>query len=825
MTITVTQNPFSVYRGTNTSDQWYFEMRDKAKEIHTFIDEINKIYEKIEREKENVVSQIEEEFSLQKDPKLLNLKRDVHNLRSVRLKKYEGPILLSRLVELLNQLDLYQEMLQQSYEEAVVKSREILQREIANDQLQKTVLFFNQTIYKNIEKYLSKPVQTHNKKEKKLDNFIINLLMRSSMKTSPFSYLTQTGSSGNRFLIKKKANIELNHALLFRIFLEIIRSDKEALEKIPVHVSKFGQRDSKIFYVTQENVPQSKKIYETRDKLVEMGIAEEVIQFLKKNQGQTIFYKDFAKFLRENELYSEHELDVFKRLVSTKILVQKITVNAKRNLVEEMIAYLKEQDICEDLSLQLQFMNELKKKFEEAGTNERLVLWKKIEDVIKNLSENIPNFGTEILYEDILFDSQNNKSSLKDIENKFSNHFFEEITAFLLLFDVNIRVQYEVAALYKKLYGDSETSLSDSNLLNNVFFEKLRYFFPYFQDMDYRYGEAIAPEIKILDDLRDEFKAFFSQYLDENNSKEIDFQELIKPFSKKIPEYIKYGNEFSMTFFYQLFQDKVILNDIYDGQEKFLSRFKDFFENLNDDLQYQEYVQKNYYDKNYYEVTELFGFNGGIHDRYYDQKLNLEFGNQRFHDVGHPNISEFSVKYDEQSKKLKVLDHQKKEAKVAYKSSLVPVFLPGVLSVLLLLFQSGRINFDINYFLKKRSDMPRIIFENIVMYRKKWNLKLEDFANINKEASNELELYLLINDYFLDKHLPKTFFLKKYRMGEEISAMKPLFIDITVPILFKHFINEIIYEENQDPMFYIEEVLPEFENELKEYVVEYTIDN
>lgn len=825
MTITVTQNPFSVYRGTNTSDQWYFEMRDKAKEIHTFIDEINKIHEKIEREKENVVSQIEEEFSLQKDPKLLNLKRDVHNLRSVRLKKYEGPILLSRLVELLNQLDLYQEMLQQSYEEAVVKSREILQREIANDQLQKTVLFFNQTIYKNIEKYLSKPVQTHNKKEKKLDNFIINLLMRSSMKTSPFSYLTQTGSSGNRFLIKKKANIELNHALLFRIFLEIIRSDKEALEKIPVHVSKFGQRDSKIFYVTQENVPQSKKIYETRDKLVEMGIAEEVIQFLKKNQGQTIFYKDFAQFLRENELYSEHELDVFKRLVSTKILVQKITVNAKRNLVEEMIAYLKEEGICEDLSLQLQFMNELKKKFEEAGTNERLVLWKKIEDVIKNLSENIPNFGTEILYEDILFDAQNNKSSLKDIENKFSNHFFEEITAFLLLFDVNIRVQYEVAALYKKLYGDSETSLSDSNLLNNVFFEKLRYFFPYFQDMDYRYDEAIAPEIKILDDLRDEFKAFFSQYLDENNTKEIDFQELIKPFSKKIPEYIKYGNEFSMTFFYQLFQDKVILNDIYDGQEKFLSRFKDFFENLNDDLLYQEYVQKNYYEKNYYEVTELFGFNGGIHDRYYDQKLNLEFGNQRFHDVGHPSISEFSVKYDEQTKKLKVLDPQKKEAKVAYKSSLVPVFLPGVLSVLLLLFQSGRINFDINYFLKKRSDMPRIIFENIVMYRKKWNLKLEDFANINKEASNELELYLLINDYFLNKQLPKTFFLKKYRRGEEISAMKPLFIDITVPILFKHFINEIIHEENQDPMFYIEEVLPEFENKLKEYVVEYTIDN
>ncbi len=825
MTIIVTQNPFSIYRGTNTSDQWYFEMREKAKEIQSAKEAIDNVHAKIEREKEMVVSQIEEEFSLQKDPKLLNLKRDVHNLRSIRLRKYSGPILLNRLVELLDQLELYQEALQQRYEEAVLTSREILQREIADEQLQKTVLFFNQTIYKNIEKYLSKPVQTHNKKEKKLDNFIINLLMRSSMKTSPFSYLTQTGSSGNRFLIKKKANIELNHALLFRIFLEVIRTNNDTLEKIPVHVSKFGQRNSKIFFVTQENVPQSKKIYETRDKLVEMGIAEEVIQFLKKKQGQTMYYKEFAQFLSEYDLYSGHELDVFKKLVSTKIVVQKISVNAKRNLLEEMISYLKDHDICEELSRQLQIINELQKEFEQADTNERIVLWKKIENIIKNLSETIPNFGTEILYEDILFDAQSNKSSIKDIDNKFSNHFFEEITAFLLLFDVNIRVQYEVAALYKKIYRHSEISLSDSNLLNNVFFEKLRYFFPYFQDMDYRYDDAIAPEVKILDDLRDEFKAFFSQYLDENQDVEIDFQELIKPFSKKIPKYIKYGNEFSMTFFYQLFQEKVILNDIYDGQEKFLSRFKDFFKDLNTDSQYQEYIGKNYYDKNYYEVTELFGFNGGIHDRNYKQKLNLEFGNQRFHDVGYPHISDFSVRYDEKTKKLKVLDHQKNEARVAYKSSLVPVFLPGVLSVLLLLFQSGRINFDINYFLKKRSDMPRISFENIVMYRKKWNIKHEDIERISKDAANEVELYTLINNYFQDRDLPETFFLKKYRMGEEISAMKPLFIDITVPILFKHFMNEITNEESEDPTFFIEEVLPEFKNELREYVVEYTIDN
>lgn len=54
--------------------------------------------------------------------------------------------------------------------------------------------------------------------------------------------------------------------------------------------------------------------------------------------------------------------------------------------------------------------------------------------------------------------------------------------------------------------------------------------------------------------------------------------------------------------------------------------------------------------------------------------------------------------------------------------------------------------------------MPRISFENIVMYRKKWNIKHEDIERISKDAANEVELYSLINNYFQDRDLPETFF-------------------------------------------------------------------
>ncbi|MFD1900435.1 hypothetical protein GQR36_11335 [Enterococcus termitis] len=193
-------------------------MKEYSEEIQIVVAKLNELQLAIEEEKDLVVCKIEEKFSQEKESKLLNLKRDVHNLRRVRLQKYSGDICLQQLLALLKQQEEIKLSLTEIYTETVQKSRAVLQEEIANEQLKKTILFFNRTIYKNVEKYLSKPIDQHNKKDKKLDNFIINLLMRSSMKTSPFSYLTKTGSTGNMFSITKEVNIELNHALLFRIF-------------------------------------------------------------------------------------------------------------------------------------------------------------------------------------------------------------------------------------------------------------------------------------------------------------------------------------------------------------------------------------------------------------------------------------------------------------------------------------------------------------------------------------------------------------------------------------------------------------------------------
>lgn len=823
----ISQNPLSLYRGSDISDKWYFEMKDTANELLNLLDLKKKNEEKIEIEKDKVISIIESEFAVTKETQLLNIKRDIHNLRVNKIKKYgldeNQTIDLSGLLKAIEEKETLASLLLLKYDESYLNSRKIIHREIRNESLRKTVIFFNRNIYKNIDKYLETDVENHNKKIKKLDNFIINILMRSSMKTSPFSYLTKTGAVNKEYDTKKVKNIEINHALIYRIFLEKTRTDSEALKKIPVVVSKFGVKGSKIFFVTQENVKQSKKIYETSDKLAELSLDSKVIDFLKSKQGEEIFYSQFNDFLQENNLYPENELKVFKKLVSIKILAQRIVVNSKRNLIGEMIEYLKLNNICEDLMSKFIEMNERLDEFVNCEFGNRLKHWEDIEGIIKELSVDIPSFGTEILYEDILFPT-NTKDELQEaVKDKFSLRFFDTITDFLLLFDVNVRVQFEVANLFKNIYGDREVQLSDSKLLNEVFFEKLRYFFPYFQDMNYRYAEAIAPEVKILDDLRDEFKNYFDKCIDESTDS-INLYEIIEKFTSRIPDYIKKNNEYSMTFFYQLSNNQVVLNDIYDGQEKFLSRFKDFFDNYNEDPKYQSYIEKNYTQKNYYEITELFGFNGGIHERRYKQKLNLNIGNQRFIDEENQSVEDFKVVYSEKYKKLLFLDKNEKVSRIAYKSSLVPIFLPGVLSVLLLMFQSGRINFDINYFLKRKKHINRIKFDDIIMYREKWNLNGCDIREILDNSKDDLELYIKFKDYFSENILPNKFFLKKYRGESEISGMKPMFVDIEVPLLLKYFITEIKEKMNEDTVFYIEEVLPEFENNLIEYMVEYTID-
>lgn len=827
MTSTISKNPFSLYRGSDISDQWYFDMKDETSELIQSIQLLEITVVELEDEKLKLIDFLESEFHKTKDTLILNIKRDVHNNRLNKLIKYPENCLtklrLNKFIELLKREELINNKLLESYKKSYDNSRKILQREISNEELRKTIIFFNKNIYYNIDKYLDVNTNDHNKRLRKLDSFIINLLVRSSMKTSPFSFLTKTGTLSKNYTPDKLVNVEINHSLMYRILIEYLRNDEDAIKKVPVLVSRFGVKDSKILFITQENVKQSKKIFETRDRFIEFPLDIKLIDFLKKSENKVLYYEDFEKYLKDNALYEDNEFDVYKSLVKYKILIQKIAVENKRYLIPEIIKFLKKYDICPKLSESLLDIEDNREKFETASVSERLKIWSNIDNSVKSLCAELPSFDTDLLYEDVVFPIYKNDENNVKENIEFSKGFFEGLLDLILLFDVNIRYKFEVASIFKNIYGSSEVNLYDSNLLNNVFFSPFRYFVPYFKNMNYRYKNGFSPEVKILDDIKEEFLDCFDNLI-QNDENCIDIGSIIKKFSNKIPKYIKDNNEYSVTLFYQLMGEDIVLNDVYDGQEKFLSRFKDFFKNINLDPDYKEYIFKNYTNKNYYEVTDLFGFNGGIHERTYNKKFNLNIGYQRFIDESCDGIEDFKVKYDEKTKRIIFLDKENIESKICYKSSLVPIFLPGILSVFLLMFQSGRLNFDINHFCRGKKHVNRIYLDNVIISREKWILNINEIQNVVQNSKTDIDLYLNIRNYFTKTGLPKKFFLKKFREEEEFLLIKPMFIDIEVPLIMKTFVSQISNYFEKEASFYIEEVLPEFQGNLTEYMVEYTID-
>ncbi|WP_157911761.1 lanthionine biosynthesis protein [Alteribacter populi] len=823
----VTKNPLVLYRGSDISKEWYFKMKSTSGQLTKLISDIKVLTKKIELEKDALTAQLSDHFAKNKNKLVLNVKRDVHNLRLKKMKRYDEETLqvlkeidLSVILQLLNIKEKLETEFTTAYKDVLDRNREILQCNINDEELLKTIIFFNEMIYEKVGKYMNTDTKSHNKKLKKLDYFLVKLMMRASMKTSPFSYLTKIGSSSPSFTSIHSANVEVNHAMVFNMFYGFLRSNEDAIKKIPVEVANFGRKASKIYYVSQHSTTNSKKVYETSDKFVEFQLEPSVIDFIEKYKGKELTYAHFKSYLNSLQLYQGQEIKVFKKLVELKVLIQKVNVGANRDILTSMIGFLKGYKLDPKFIDALHTIHASMNRFENGGIEERRSAWSEVKAISNQWACHGMKFGNELLFEDVVF----NKNEKDLVSHKVTDEFITCLSDFILLFDVNIRVQYELAELFRLQYGNEIVGLSNSKMLNEIFFRNINFFYPYYQSIEYRYDNAIAKEIHILDDLRDGFIKELTVMMDQFSESELNIKPLIMKYANKIPNHFKSNSETSLTLFAQHTDEKVVINDVYDGQEKFLSRFKDFFEVSEQNEDYIAYLNKNYTNKNYYEVDELFGFNGGIHEREYRNKVNLNIGYQKFKSPDLPSIDEFYVKYDGDTRKLKLLDHQFKNAKIAYKSSLVPIFLPGVLSIMLLLFQSGRLNFDVNRIGLMREQLPRLTFDQIVMYRRRWNLNHDQLLQLIERSAHENERYKMLLHYFQFNNLPRQFFLKFYKNEDQFSREKPIFIDLDIPLLFRLFVNECKSSVSQNTKMYIEEALPGPSSPLREYMVEYTVD-
>ncbi len=825
------ENPIVLFRGSQVTKEWYNQIKVNYENLNKNLDEIYKLGNEIELKREMLTEKIESIFAIAKENYLLNLKRDIYNKRIEKINNSLKKIQDDELkidVELFNNLLRNKESLfvsfQNEFENIYNLDREILKESITNEDILKSIIFFNEKIYEKLDKFINQPTKAHNSKLRKIDYFLLKMLIRTSMKTSPFSYLTKTGivSEDDSEQIPKEAYVEINHALILEILHKFLRNDETALKVLPIKIDSFGTRDSKIYYVNQNSVKQSHKIFETSDKFVEFKLEPSVIEYLNNNKSKVIYYEEFYNELKKINAYEDNEFSLFKQLVNLKLFKQVIEIPNNRDYLKCIVEFLNKNNIGESFIDKLVELDNEIEFFRTNNYKDRIRNWNNIKKIIKNLSEEEIEINNEMIYEDIVFNSSKNNL----IKGKVDEEYLNTMADFILLFDVNIRVQYELAKRFYNKYKDEEIKLSNSAMLNEVFFSNIHSFYPYYQDQYYCYNEALSEEVYLLDKLRLEFLNEFNALINNSSeSEEVDVKDIILKYCSLIPSYIKDNANISYTLFAQATGgNKVVVNDVYDGQEKFISRFKDFFKASQNTEAYVDYINKGYNQNNYYEINELFGFNGGIHERNSHKVANLNIGYEQFVNKNAVSLSDFSVLYNAITKKLDFMDDEKKDFKVIYKSSLVPIFLPGILSIMLYMFQSGRLNFNISSLFKEKARVPRIVFNNMIISRKKWNIDVKDLNNLFNNNEPISVQYKLTREYFKEKGLPLCFFLKHYRQGKELSVEKPMFFDLNSPLFFKFLVNEMGSIISSDKKIYFEEVMPEISYELNEYLVEYTFD-
>ena len=122
----------------------------------------------------------------------------------------------------------------------------------------------------------------------------------------------------------------MNHAVILQTIHRYLRSNEQALQRIPVKVENFGSKEQGIYYVTQNDVEQSKKVLETSDKFVEYKLDEKLIQFLHENKQKVIGFEQFKQIASKITIYQDKELQLFRKLVELKLLRQCITIPNNR---------------------------------------------------------------------------------------------------------------------------------------------------------------------------------------------------------------------------------------------------------------------------------------------------------------------------------------------------------------------------------------------------------------------------------------------------------------------------------------------------------------
>ncbi|CAM4186199.1 hypothetical protein [Saccharibacillus endophyticus] len=844
-------NPFVLVR-TNSLDKQAIEVAGRN-ELENFNRQTVDLRQHFRQAKAEAVATLETLMQSEGSSLLLNLKRAVYNERFSRFEKLvreAGPELapasetIEKLRKSWNALAEADRIFTDDYERLLNDSRQRMHAVVGSSgELQNNLLMIQPNMYAKLRKYLDTPSREHKNSERKLDYTLYKVLARAAFKTSPFAEITRVGraervseaqaAKGPGQLHFRRWS-KINYTFLNRLVFEYLLGEDSfygnVLYKIPPLSIEYAQGQVSISFVATRDDRKSEKIFETSEILKKLRMNEELAGFFKAHSvNHMVSLSDFEELFRERGVTKEELCRLLREYVQIGLLIPAIGFSQQteagfiKEINEAGRLYLsaeKSGELEEVLNLLIHTKNRLG---ECEDMEERSRLYQEVGLRLNEYPEakRVRMDPSRLFYEDGVI-AEPLPIAADRIEEDLP--VFEALQKISLLFDVNVRMQLELGA---RLDRENITEL-DSRFFTALF-DVSKPILPYWSGPFYCHAETESKWVKQLDELK-------LQFIHELNvlcegCEEVDILPLVERYARRIPEPVYVMADLSSSFFIQMNGRRKIVNAIYDGQEKYKSRFMDYFQDyLRSSEAYKQFEEDYYYGQGYREYTENFGFNGNIKESTLTQCVKtVGTGRKRFSKIAEDylKVETLTIGCDPVTKAVRFFEKDTGlPLKILFRGSLIPTAMPGYISTLLQLFASGRMTFKFAD-LVQHSSVPRMSAGRVVVCRKRTALAAMVPILGKREEESPAEHYKRLNLHYTECNSAKRFFITAKRDLSDktfrLIDFKPFYVDLLDPVSVKVMEKEIIckYAASAYENLYLEEFLGDDSPHATEYDIEF----
>ena len=847
-------SPIHIYRETNFPLQHISFLLNKDimtayKEYLKNCGEVTKYATKITDLLEKEIKEITDD-TLRK--KAINLKRDIYNQRPLSEAKISvvSQGISSRLLDEINYFAKREQNVSQEYSELKEAFELISLKERENikdiftkdDELRNSIILTNDTIIAKLEKYLSTPIDEHDRNLIKLDPMLVRFLTRAAMKTSPMANLTYSGvgakdidsSNGKRLYSRISNNV------ILKMFDEVCKEDN-VKEQLTYRLCKtLIEKEGKYYATVLTNSPGNTSLYKSKQILNVFGSNEvfnKLFKYLEENKILT--FNDMVKFLETFKIEKEKVKKLLSNLIAQGILERTVYLDEHAdNIIGEIVYYL------EKFGYDKEVINELKEiegyilNLGDSIDYEKIMgIYSKIE----SLAQKIPVgelTRRNLLYIDGIdhtIDRKYEELTSKIIDNLIYYQFIA------IALDPIVRLQFFTGEEFKNKYGEEiipETSKDISRVLRDLssmfsFDKESTNMFLGEYNWDRKY------ENKEIQTLHEAAKNVICKLKDKVGSEEIILNEqYLKGIYEKVKQVVN-TDLISHSFFLQKPEkDKVIINHLYKGYGIYFARFLKYFESLG--AEYKDYIDRYFNKAGIADIRNTFGFNANVRTSLFDREfaLPINYGEEAEDTL---NWDKVGFRYNEESKKVQIFNKKTKEIiRPQYLGTLVSLATPSIMNIFDMLVSHSTIYTDLGEILirsmikegsfeeDKILRIPRISLGDkgeVVISRCKWLLNSNLILDMY-DKNNKFETWRKIVDKFEEEKIPMRLYLRSYSMNiEDISIgksdRKPQFINLASP----HLLDLLMQTLQKNKHIILEEEFPIAESKdetVKEYIYEIT---